>query len=319
MSWTEAFPFLTDDLISEYEEQATETEKAEFEEWFGVRKIVNRQPSKKHVVSITLFWKHVNADHPELSLPSRHRLLHARRLGLIKRFDAYETYVEPLLLHGPCLTRDYPEVCFRIYLASDLEFLVPDLVAAGYEVCLMKSSSVRYCPGGFWRFLALGDRGKLVTVMDSDRIRHAPEEMARTRAMQASGLSVWRVPGYYNSEVKGTVRYRPMLGGHFGARSGMPVRKWIEAFIWHTLRGSMPNMAEIPGCGPTPIHCTTWPSYGFDEWWQLAIYPRLVPRGVLTFIPTDARSQLMPLDIEFTTWGHPRSEVVYFRAGGGCC
>ena len=319
MSWTESFPYLSDDLIAEYDELATAAEKAELEDWLGVARVHNRQAGKRHIVSMTLFWKHVNADHPELATPNRHRLLHSRRLGLVKRFDPYESYVEPLLSHGPGLTAAHPGVCFRVYLASDLDFLRPELVAAGFEVRVMKSSSVRYCPGGFWRFLALGDRGKLVTVIDSDRIRFAPGEMARTQSMADSGLALWRVPGYYNSEVRSNVRYRPLLGGHFGARGGVPVRKWIEVFIWHTRRGTMPNTAEIPGCGPLPINATVWPSYGFDEWWQLAIYPRLAPRGVLTFLPTDARSQLLPLDIEFTTWANPKSEIVYFRTGGGCC
>ena len=41
-------------------------------------------------------------------------------------------------------------------------------------------------------------------------------------------------------------------------------------------------------------------------------------KGVLSFVPCNARSQLLPLDIEYVTWANPRSEVVYFSAGG-CC
>jgi hypothetical protein len=164
MSWTESFPFLSNGLIAEYDELATASERAELEDWLGVAKVHNRQPGKRHVVSMALFWKHVNADHPELATPNRHRLLHSRRLGLVQRFDPYESYVEPLLRHGPDLTAAHPGVCFRVYLAGDLDFLRPELVTAGVEVRVMKSSSVRCCPGGFWRFPALGDRGKLVTV-----------------------------------------------------------------------------------------------------------------------------------------------------------
>jgi hypothetical protein len=32
-----------------------------------------------------------------------------------------------------------------------------------------------------------------------------------------------------------------------------------------------------------------------------------------------ARGPMIPLDIEYCTWANPRSEVVYFAAGGGCC
>jgi hypothetical protein len=34
----------------------------------------------------------------------------------------------------------------------------------------MKSASIRYCPSGFWRFLALEEEDALVTVIDTDRM-----------------------------------------------------------------------------------------------------------------------------------------------------
>ena len=39
---------------------------------------------------------------------------------------------------------------------------------------------------------------------------------------------------------------------------------------------------------------------------------------MMTFIPGNGSSQLMTLDIEYTTWGNPASEVVYFPSGS-CC
>ena len=53
------------------------------------------------------------------------------------------------------LLEAHPEVTFRLYLAGDLGLLVPELTELGWEVVLMRSPSIRYCPGGFWRFLAL--------------------------------------------------------------------------------------------------------------------------------------------------------------------
>lgn len=92
------------------------------------------------------------------------------------------------------------------------------------------------------------------------------------------------------------VRYRPILGGHFGARVGVPVRRLIEAVIWHTEQRTMPQPARLPGRGPLPINFTKWPDYGFDEWFQLAaLYPRLVRQGKPNFAPTDARSFLLPV------------------------
>jgi hypothetical protein len=50
-----------------------------------------------------------------------------------------------------------------------------------------------------------------------------------------------------------------------------------------------------------------------DECLQLAaLYPRLVPGGTLTFNPSDARSLLLPIDVEYATWANPRSECVIF-------
>ena len=124
------------------------------------------------------------------------------------------------------------------------------------------------------------------------------------------------MPGYYsvdNQPQPDGVRYRPLLGGHFGGKSGIPVREMIEAFIWHTERKTLPTMANFPGRGQVPIHRTEWPDYGFDEWFQLAaLYPRMIRKGTLTFLPMNTASVVLPLDIEYVTWANRRSEIVYF-------
>ena len=40
-------------------------------------------------------------------------------------------------------------------------------------------------------------------------------------------------------------------------------------------------------------------------------YPRLAQDGMMTFIPGNGASQLISLDIEYTTLGIPASEVIY--------
>lgn len=339
VSWTEIFPVLDDDHVTDYETSAGSEERDQFEEWFGIQDIILSRretciptapssiapaaadglpaapapPRKPHVVSITLFWRHVGSNDPDLPTPCREYLVDARRLGLVKRFSPWDSYIEPLALHSERIMAENPDVRFRLYLGSDLDFLIPELNGLGWDVFLMKSPSIRYCPGGFWRFLALEDEGTLATVIDADRVGQASNEIVRTRSMDEMGLGLWRVPGYYNSDVSKQVRYKPILGGHFGACGGLPVRRLIEAFIWHSRRGTLRKSAFVPGVGERPIQFADWPGYGFDEWFQLvALYPRLVQRGTLTFIPKDARSLLLPVDLEYATWADPRSESIYF-------
>jgi hypothetical protein len=318
MSWTKYFPMLEATMIASFQQKCTDAESEEYEQHFGVEETQGRRQAEsgsfRHLLSISLFWKHVGAADPELPKPTRESLVDAKRMGLVKRFSPWESYIEPIFLHSPMLMERHPGVEFVCHLARDLDFLIADLVDLGWTVKLMKSSSLRYCPGGFWRFLPLEETDTIVTVIDSDRLGEAGGDIERTEAMAQMGLGLWRVPGYYHAPIDKEIRYRPILGGHFGGRGGlMPVRQLIEAFLWHWRHGSLPRTATLPRHGEVPIKFADWPGYGFDEWFQLAaLYPRFAHAGVLSFIPIDARSQLLPLDIEYATWANPNSEIVYF-------
>lgn len=320
MAWTDIFPHLSEEMLDDYEASVTPAEKQELTSYFAVREIHNAQPLKKHIVSTCLFWKDSHLANPDLPTPSKDRLLRAARYGLVKRVHPWYNYIEPLLLHTPSARNRHPDISFVLYLAADMEFLLPDLVSAGWEVRLMEHSSIRSSPGMLWRFMALAEEDSLITCIDSDRISDLDGEIARTQVMGESGLGCWRVPAYYNQDIhKGKVNYRPMLGGHFGAKGGIEIELLLKAFIWHSQKGSMPTQAEVPGCMPLPINATDWPDYGFDEWFLMtAIYPRLAFEGILTFMPTDAKSLIMPIDIEYATWANPDSEIVPFNVGG-CC
>ncbi len=309
-------------MLKDYHYGVTNEERVEFEEWFGIQtqdaKTQDARPeerpsgTRRHIVSATLFWKHVNGDEPELPRPTRESLVDAKRMGLVRRFAPWDSYIVPLFDHTAAAVARHPGVTFRLYLASDLDFLMAELAALGWEVCVMKSPSIPYCPGGFWRFLAL-EENALVTVIDTDRMNEVSHEIARTEDMDRAGLGLWRVPGYYNSDFSAGVRYRPLLGGHFGARGGIPIRALMEAFIWHARHDTLPLTAQIPGQGEVTLRFTTWPDYGFDEVFQLMVmYPWLAPGGTLTFIPSDARSLLLPADLEYAMWANPRSEAMYF-------
>lgn len=64
--------------------------------------------------------KHVNGEDPELPRPTRELLVDAKRLGLVKRFSPWDSYINPLFLHSTETMKGYPEMGFRLYLAGDL-------------------------------------------------------------------------------------------------------------------------------------------------------------------------------------------------------
>lgn len=316
MCWLDIFPVISGVMLDAYQRSVSDDDRNCYEDWLMVGDIHlsgRMVQGAQHCVSATLFWKHVNGDDPDLPVPTREMMVNARRDGLVKRFCPWESYVEPLLYHSQRAMKEHPNVQFRLYLANDLDFLISELNELGWDVYLMKSPSIRYCPGGFWRFLPLEEEGQLVTVIDTDRMDEVSGEIARTEAMAQLGLGLWRVPGYYNAPVHEQVRYRPILGGHFGARGGIPIRELIEAFIWHEQNGTLPMTANIPGVGERPLQFAKWPNYGYDEVFQLiALYPWLVKNGTLSFIPHDARSMLLPADVEYALQAHGGSEIVYF-------
>jgi hypothetical protein len=320
MSWTSVFPVLSEEMVREYSAAATKAERAELEEWFGVAQIINPRPEPRHLVSFSLFWKNRDTADPELPKLDRRTLKYAKRRNLVQKHDPWSHYVQPLLDAAKLILKTRKDVAFRVYLAADLDFLVKDLVRAGCEVFLMKSSSVRHNPGAMWRFLALEEKGRLVTIADSDRALRIEADLLRTAESEKAGLGLWRVPVWGDFGPAGEVVYRPMFGGQFGGSQRVPMGRLMKAFVWQARRGAIAGTCQMPACGERPIKGAEWPDYGFDEFFLIAAaYPRMALKGVLSFIPSNARSQLLLLDIEYATWANPRSEVVWFGVNGGAC
>jgi hypothetical protein len=319
MSWTSVFPVLTDEMVREYEAGVSKAERAELDAWFSVQEVINPKLGTRHLVSFSLFWKNRESADPELPKLDRRTLKHARHRGLVQRYEPWSHYVQPLLDGATLILRGRSDVAFRVYLAADMKFLAKDLVKAGCEVYLMKSSSVRHNPGAMWRFLAFAEKGRLVTIADSDRAPMIEADLLRTAETEKAGLAMWRVPVWGDFSANGTVPYRPMFGGQFGGSRRLPMSRLMKAFVWHHRRGSIARTCQVPVCGERAIAGASWPDYGFDEYFlTAAVYPRMAQKGILSFIPTDARSQLLLLDVEYATWANPRSEVVYF-GNGRCC
>lgn len=313
MSWTDLFPVLTDEMVEQYANLATKVEKLECEGWFEVDEIYNSQCNYRHLVATCLFWKWDNLRDGEIQEVTRDSMMGAEELGLAGRLPPWKGYVMPLLASARKLKKRRDEIAIRVYLAQDLGFLVEDLVKAGCEVHLMKGSSIRHNPGAMWRFLALEDAACPVTVTDSDRMNWVLADVARTEAAQRVGVGGWRVPYDFSGPAEG---YRPINAGQFGSHHSYPMRRLMQAFVWHHLRGTMPTSCTLEGLREREIAGTQWPDYGFDEWFLLAaMYPRMVEAGLLTFVPWDIPSlgQFFALDIEYCTWANPKSELINYR------
>lgn len=320
MGWTDVFPVFTEEMVDDFEAQASPDDRAQLEEWYGTERVLNAQPGKPDIVSVSLFWKNVRLGDPELPTPTRELLQNAQELGLAKRFNPWDHYVKPLLEQVPLVLEKFPDVVVRVYLAKDLEFLADELAVAGNEVHLMKSSSIHFAPGGLWRFLPFGEVGKRVTVTDVDRLNELESDLVRSRTMEQAGVGAWRVPVPTDLTGERKVCYLPFMGCQFGVMGGsLNVRQLLDAFTWHAQRGMIDPVAIFPSCGPLEIQSNKWPSYGFDEFFMtVAAYPRLAQTGMLTFVPTFAKSQLLTLDVEYVTWGNPNSELVHFPVDQ-CC
>ncbi len=319
MSWTELFPVMDEGMVDEFLELATAAEKAELEEWYGVKEVFNARPEKGHVLAFSLFWKPSAASKKEYPTPTREILMNAGELGLELRFEPWSHYIEPALKAVPGILEEHPDVTVRVYLAADLEFLIEDFVDAGCEVCLMRHPSIAHAPGVAWRLLALGDKDRLVTVVDSDRLGEAGLDIGRTEAMARDGLGAWRMPVTIDADGEGRVLYRPFIGCQMGCAGGWPVERLLQAFTWQTLRGAIPHQVEMPGCGMKPAKFGEWPDFGFEEWFlTVVMYPRMAGAGMLTFVPSNARSLFLSIDLEYATWANPASQMVVF-AVAGCC
>lgn len=142
-------------MVREDAARATKEERAEMEEWFGVARVINARLEPRHLVSFSLFWKNAETTDPELPKLDRRTLKSAKRRNLVQKYDPWSHYAQPLLEAATLILKARKDVSFRVYLAADLDFPVKDLVRAGCEVFVMKSSSLRHNPGAMWRFLAL--------------------------------------------------------------------------------------------------------------------------------------------------------------------
>jgi len=310
MSWTEVYPVFDDSKINSYLEQSTDSEQTELEDLLGIARRINAR-SAIHRVSTSLFAEGVVA-------PSRQEM--PTRGGLLSsdRTSPWQYDIHPLLRSAALLAKLRPEIVLRVYLASNLEFLVEDLIEVGCEVFLMSGSSFEANPGKLWPFLALENEEEWITVIDPGRGSDLLSDIERSEQAMRSGLGLWRQPRYCDDEAKDASSYRPISASFFGAQGGEPIELLLKAFLWHHEKGGMAGTWQDPGIQgeekSRPLRSTTWPAKGFDEWFLMAaLYPRWAFEGVLTFIHWNISNFdfCHLLDVEYVTWANPESEVCH--------
>jgi hypothetical protein len=316
MSWEDIFPVLDNDKVARYQAEATEEEKARLREHFEVERVVNQRQTG-HLASTSLFWKPAWLRDPDYPLPTKELMQDPGGAGLASRIaNPWDHYVEPLLRAAVELGKSRPDVVLRVHLAHDLAFVMEELVAAGCEVALMKSSSLRASPGTMWRFLPM-ESGGLVTVFDADLAGDLLANIERTEVMAEGGLKFWRMPyhpgpGQINHGNPG--HYRSVNASRVGASLQLPVQLLAEALLWNLEKGHLGSECTVGG-RKIPYAGGSWPDYCFDEYFlNTAIFPRATKEGVLTMLSRRDTSQCswFALDIEHCMKANPASEIIHF-------
>lgn len=287
--------------------------------YFEVSEIFNqRRGDAGALVATSLFWKQAYHRPRGSAKVTLSNLLLSRRFIYGKHHSPWSLYVAPLLKGARILQKDRPDVTLRVYLADDLRFLIDQLVDHGCEVYVMEGSSIAHNPGAMWRFLALSEGERGVTVIDADRAPGVMADLARTEVIKSAGIGIWRVPYEFgvNYARNGIEGYRPMNASQFGVSVNYPTYELMNGFIEDALAEKVITYVKVRDEETYPIAGTRWPDYGFDEWFlQSCLYPRMVNDGALTFLPAGmpSFSQFLPLDVELATRANEKSEVVFFE------
>ena len=280
-------------------------------EMFEIDSIVNRSDAKQ-MLSVSLFckppWPNIyepphcsrkpgtclvdNESCPQIPLEQLHDECEftrvCRRPAKMRRLKAptfYSMYVKRLLYPRP------DGLGLRVYLAYDLQRLIPLLVSHDIEVRVMKSSSLSTSPGSMWRHLAFSDRSlECVAAIDSDTLRIAPLEPDILPRLSGLGRRLprthrWARGFLYNPLLAGGIFVRPAFGPHDMRKCllGYIIARLLADVSPNSPVGSAPGMPPRRARGGIGGACTprggwqpsrpstsgrlrrTFPGYGFDE------------------------------------------------------
>ena len=208
MSWTHVFPVLDNQLLQDYATRSTPRDRRLLSAFTEVLELRNYQ-DKPHIVSVSINW--MPASLPKNGVAPRIEDLRSTPEGV----DLYRRFLKPVLNASRRLQKTGRDVCIRVYMSSELAFLVPKLVKAGCEVAIMKTSG-RLGESSLWRFLALEERGRSVTITHATDAERFDHDIARTNAVEKSGLGFWRTPVGDDVDEEGYCSYKPIYSSQCG-------------------------------------------------------------------------------------------------------
>jgi hypothetical protein len=306
MSWSDSHPILTDQMVDDYEAEASDVEIQKISGLYSSVEVLNAR-SSDHIVSISLVADDFREERGSTSESGE-----AGRPGS----ESWLEHITPLLEHSRRIGSLNSGSSLRVHLENGLGGLAPSLVEAGCEVWLMGSAESSPALGKLWRLLALREPDSMVTVTSMSRLADLEADMTRTKRTALGDLRAWRIPGNFATGCCGRLLYKPFSSVGFGAKGGLDVNRLLQAFTWHTWQGSMPNEVHCPS-STVPLYGPAWTGADFDEWFiAAALYPRLAADGILTFAPARAMPPMFALDVEYCTWANPNSQLIHLPASG---
>lgn len=279
--------------------------QAELDFLFQIKKAFNVKKSlHKKIIAYSLFWK---APYPGIAQPAitpdsmYDKNLHVKKCNS----SFYDVFFEPLLKQLKTYKNYYPDWTARIYLAHDLEFLLPQLLTYDVEIFLMASSSLYAQPGALWRFLVFDDPTVYAaisweadaTICYADKILEwieAPDTYGFFRLYTPRRTSKKLTQNYIRTW---EARCNPIWAGHFGAKKvdWLTMEKAMKGFILH--RKLFLDEARHKDDIPEPYHPygfgNQFPAYGFDErFLKHVLYFEAADRDQLTLISVDTQEEI---------------------------
>lgn len=309
-------PWSTIDWMSawnDFEEQATADERREITDMFSVRKTVGT-PTSTEILACSLFCRPPDVG-PVWDPPTRQNVHQIRaRAG---RMSWWEAYAAPLFRNLHRLPFTYPNREVHLYLAADLDWLVPDLTLPGVVIHVMNHSSIAAVPGMMWRYLAHDLPGvtEIYNVDIEDSWTSLRIFEPHVEAWRKSQLALFRHynPHEWSPDVKDLLVYRPLVGCHlfYRPQPDFSAFKSCCASVWLAMKNRFPTTMNHPWRGDVPMFGHRWPDYGFDEsYLQHILYPHFLPRGIYSHWHTSRSEVLFPLDLFATAKANPGSIAV---------